>query len=350
VQSRSVWWIARHLCPALAGLLVLADCGAHSPPGPSPPSVETLSLTCPSNIQIENVMGATLPVTYSSPQSTGGLPPISITCAPASGADFALGASTVTCNGTDARTPPQSAACSFTVTLTPFVPVLGATKFLAFGDSITEGENGEDVPQVLFVDPLHSYPTLLAALLTARYTGQTPQVLNAGVGGETVAAGVMRIDRELDQTQPKPEVLLLLEGVNSLTGNFSGDSASVITGLRYDIQAAKSRGLKGVFLSTLIPENKDASGCPFRAHDWDEIPQMNGAIRGLAIEQGIPLVDSYAAFGGHPEYIDCDGLHPTPAGNQAIAQAFFTAIQAKLENAAPSTSAILPARIRRRER
>jgi lysophospholipase L1-like esterase len=247
----------------------------------------------------------------------------------------------VTCTATDARTPPQTATCSFSVTLVPFVPVLRATKFLAFGDSITAGENGED-PQVLFRDPDNAYPAQLRALLRARYTGQSITVDTSGVGTETASGGARRIGLVLDQF--RPEVVLLLEGINSLNGNFSADVVEVIQALREDILAAKSRGLTGVFLSTLIPENPNPGNpsgrhCVFRAHDIEEVGLMNNAIRGLAAEQGVVLVDSAAAFAGHlSEYIDCDGLHPTPAGNLAMAQAFFSAIQATLEAPAQTTT------------
>jgi lysophospholipase L1-like esterase len=40
-------------------------------------------------------------------------------------------------------------------------------------------------------------------------------------------------------------------------------------------------------------------------------------------------VDSYAAFIGHEaDYVNVDGLHLRPAGYQALADAFFAAIQA----------------------
>ena len=44
--------------------------------------------------------------------------------------------------------------------------------------------------------------------------------------------------------------------------------------------------------------------------------------------EGATLVDTYPTFIGHEaEYVDQDGLHLRPAGNQALAQSFFTGIK-----------------------
>lgn len=308
------------MCLAGAALALSTACGSN-PTGPAPPPVQNLSLSCPSDLRIENLTTASVAVTYSLPEATGGVPPIAIVCAPPTHSDFALGTTLVTCNGTDGS---RSATCSFSVTLVAAVPVLQATRFLAFGDSITAGENGED-PLPSFIDINNSYPYLLGLLLTNRYTNQTPVVLNAGVSRETALEGAARIDSVLDQV--RPDALMLLEGVNDLTGDGGGDVSRIVTGLTHDIAAARARGLAAVFVSTLIPQNPSG----FRAHNVDEVQPVNAAIRNLAVQQGVILADSFAAFDGHLDYLDSDGLHPRPIGNQAIAQQFFAAIQARLE-------------------
>ena len=273
-------------------------------------------------------------VTYSLPTASGGTPPIAISCSVASGASFSLGETTVVCTGTDGvHTPGQ---CPFKVTLVAVIPVLRLTQFLGFGDSISAGENGEDA-LVQFVDEYNSYEKQLERMLTMRYTSQTPQVILDGISREKASEGRNRIDHDLDAL--RPQVLLLLEGVNDLSGNLPVDRANIIEGLRYDIQAAKNRGIV-VFLSTLMPEDEKPGN---RAHNADEIEPVNAAIRGLAAEQNVTLVDTWAAFAGHAhagDYLDADGLHPTIAGNQATAEAFFAAIESTLEvpPASPASS------------
>ena len=75
------------------------------------------------------------------------------------------------------------------------------------------------VTQPSIIDVPNSYPTQLAAMLADRYKSQSPTVANAGVPRETAFDGANRIDGVIDRVHP--EVLLLLEGVNDLTGNLS---------------------------------------------------------------------------------------------------------------------------------
>jgi lysophospholipase L1-like esterase len=61
-------------------------------------------------------------------------------------------------------------------------------------------------------------------------------------------------------------------------------------------------------------------------------------VRYIAEREAITLVDVYEAFhGDNTTLIDVDGLHPTPAGYQAIADAFFKAIRQDLQESSPSS-------------
>ena len=92
------------------------------------------------------------------------------------------------------------------------------------------------------------------------------------------------------------------------------------------VQDAKGRGLK-VFLATLPPQNK-TSCCPRYGLAEDEVPAFNDGIRYIADREAITLVDVFEAFhGDNTTLIDFDGLHPTPAGYQVIADTFFKAIK-----------------------
>src|SRR5687767_5755338 len=62
----------------------------------------------------------------------------------------------------------------------PPPPVLGVTRILAFGDSMTEGTTSTPVTTMMFrLDPglSRSYPFKLQTLATARYNGQTIEIL-----------------------------------------------------------------------------------------------------------------------------------------------------------------------------
>jgi lysophospholipase L1-like esterase len=70
---------------------------------------------------------------------------------------------------------------------------------------------------------------------------------------------------------------------------------------------------------------------------------VNARLASLAVETGAVLVDIYAAFGDGAGLIGPDGLHPTEAGYQKIAETFYDAIVKTLEE--PTTMSAI---VRRR--
>ena len=312
----------RNLFLLLIGAVLATGCG-----GPTSPQTLGPILVCPANLTVQSLDGNASPVIYEPPALIAGEPPIKTTCNPASGSLFQFGPSTVTCNATDAAL--RTASCAFTVTVTAPAKI-ASTSFMAFGNSITEGKNGSGTPLA------KNYPEDLRVLLSTRYTSQAITVANKGVGGETAANGVSRLPLELSAV--RPQVLLLEEGVNDISG---GDPASInpmVDALRSMVREAKSRNVT-VFLATLTPVR--AGGTPPKGDSvLPLIPQVNTQIRVLAQAEQVTLVDLFQGFGGVPDpYIDIDGLHPNEAGYQKIAQIFFDAIRLKLEiapNMAPS--------------
>lgn len=317
-------------------LLFAAACGG--PNGPTPPP-EAPVAACPANMTIAGVPGGMQPVSYALPTVTGGTQPVSVTCSPASGTTFSVGATTVSCTATDASA--RASQCSFTVTMTPLL-VLSVTKFLAFGDSFTEGEDGRTaILGTGFIDPTGTYPFLLQSMLNNEYAGQEIVVLNRGHSGEPIDDGRQRLPRDL--AVYKPGALLVLDGYNDLLGSCEEarpqDVASskcattvndVVTGYRKMIQIAKSAGVAYVFASTLTPPGpfNPGPGIRNRRIALSAIVQTNTKLAPVVRAEGATLVDSYAAFIGHEaEYISDDGLHARRAGYQALAETFFAAIK-----------------------
>lgn len=305
----------------------LAACGGHSPPGPTPPVVDPITLTCPSDVRMEDVPGTSQNVTFNPPTAIGGAPPLTITCTPASGSSFSIGDTPVACSATDGV---RNGVCSFRVTLIARIPVISVTKFLAFGDSITLGENGVVLrdPEVLVVDTPNSYPVILNSLLEQRYITQSFSVTVSAVRSETAVEGASRISSALGSN---PNVLLLLEGVNDCVNGAPCNPGVIADALRNDIVQARGRGI-AAFVSTLLPI--DGTAPRGRTYQWPLISRVNDAIRPMVAAEGATLVDNWMAFQGHAtagDYLADDGLHPSPAGNRAIAQAFLDAIQAKFE-------------------
>jgi lysophospholipase L1-like esterase len=311
----------RRITPAgLLAAALTAACGGN-PSGPTPPPPAGPKLSCPVDQSVRTTAGSAS-VSYPMATATGGSAPVTIVCTPPSGSTFPAGKSTATCVGTDARQ--QTGTCTFSVTV-EVVPVLSATRFVAFGDSITEGKLSSGG---LAQNP---YPLVLMRQLAARYATQQITVLNEGRGGELTDAGVARLPSVL--ASDNPQVLLLLEGVNDLAFGDQSKINVVITNLRTMVQQARARSVQ-VFLGTLLPEipgGSNTGALPL-------IVPTNDQIRALAASQGATLVDVYQAFrGSETALIGSDGLHPNEMGYQTIAQTFFDVIRMRLE-APPNTT------------
>jgi lysophospholipase L1-like esterase len=239
-------------------------------------------------------------------------------------------------------------ACTFAATVRP-PPLLSATRFVAFGDSITygvlpscPGTNSvfslqDDLRLVIAsVDVAVSYPTKLQNLLRTRYPTQSPVVLNEGLPGEGVSGtpgGVTRLPGVL--SQDAPEILLLQEGVNDINFNNPALIPAVVSGLQTMIRQAKSLGVRQVLLGTLLPQREGAC----RGYAPGLIVPANDQIRAMALAEGAVLVDLYQSFLGMTDVLlGPDGLHPSEAGYEKMAQTFYDVIRQRLETASAAPS------------
>jgi lysophospholipase L1-like esterase len=215
----------------------------------------------------------------------------------------------------------------------PPAPTLKVTRILCFGDSLTEGNAASLLAGFSLTDPTTpgvpaSYPYKLQALITARYTAQTISVYNGGNAGER-ATGPDTFSRLDDlMHQLNPQVVILMEGDNDLDGGVSiSTTVGAIEGL---ISIAQARGAN-VLLSTL-PQQIPGE---LRADAPDLIVPYNAELARTALDNGATLVDIYPKIS--PDLIGPDGLHPTTAGNQALAGLYLGALEAKYE--VPATPA-----------
>lgn len=314
-----------------AALLLVAACG--SPDAPTPPGAAP-SLTCPANLSVPGVVGGPQAVSYALPTVSGGTQPVGITCAPGSGTTFSVGTTTVSCTANDASS--RTAQCTFTVTLAPAL-ILAATKFMAFGDSVTEGQNGRLTSRgERVVDVPNSYPTQLESMLNLEYSGQAITVVNRGYGGLPIDELRKKLPEDLRLIHP--DVVLLLGGYNDLLGSCKPKDAAtpqcatatndVASGVRKMIVSSREAAIKYIFVSTLTPSGPYLGiGTDRRIAD-SAIVTTNNKVIDVVRSEGVTLVDPYPVFLGHEaEYVDQDGLHLRPAGNQALATTFFTAIK-----------------------
>jgi lysophospholipase L1-like esterase len=298
------------------GTLIITGCG-----GPTSPQTLGPVLVCPSPLRVTSLDGNATPVAYEAPQIVAGEAPFRSSCAPPSGSNFLIGVSTVVCTVTDSVARTDS--CSFTVTVTAPTTIT-ATRFMAFGNSITEGKIADHTIIT------NNYPEVLRGLLAARYTSQPITVENKGLGGEYTSQGAIRLTAELDNV--RPQILLLEEGINDLSSGSQSSIGPMIENLRSMVREAQRRDV-GVFLATLTPVRAGSSG---GGAAFPLLTEANDRIRNLALSERATLVDLYLAFGGIAgTLIDTDGLHPNAQGYQRIAETFFDRIRATLEGPLP---------------
>jgi lysophospholipase L1-like esterase len=320
----------RALCAVSACALVLIGCGGSSS-APTPVTSDPPTLTCPAP-QVVSASEALTTVPYPAPTVSGGKAPVTVTCAPASGSSFPIGTTPVSCTATDAQQ--RKATCSLSVTISR-LPQVQKTSFVAFGDSITAGEDGTLSssrlgPRIILVG--REYPTVLGQRLAAAYPAQAASIRVTNRGRPTESAGDPATLTRFSQTLGEGyEVVLIMEGTNDLAARDSLVLPQTIANLRNMLSQAISRNVVP-YLATVPPMIRDRS----RTLGATTVPFLNPLIRQLASESGVTLVDVAASFGGDGPLDDsgllgADGLHPTEAGYQVIAGAFLGKLQATLE-------------------
>ena len=323
------------LC-SLVVVLVSSACSESVPTAPS--ALVTLegpgfssSLVC--STDIDRVLNMAQEVNVVFPlASIGGKEVAKSTCDPSSGSLFSIGTTTVTCSA--AAGPDMLDSCQFSVRVA--MRRLTVTKVVAFGDSITSGFVSRAAVMPTLAGPPVSYPAQLQDRIEERYPDQAFTIVNAGLGGENTMTGRDRLPGVLDTY--RPEVLLLLEGINEL--DYLG-ATKVASDLEKMVALGLSRGAD-VLLATLTPVGnvRERQRPGTRA----AVQELNAKIRQIAQNRNLgPVVDLFSVFKREPSLLGRDGLHPTAAGYQAISDAFLEAIVLRWEvTKGPAISLSLP--------
>ena len=213
-------------------------------------------------------------------------------------------------------TPPPSGTLDVPIVL-PLGPGASPGVFLAFGDSITNGQAG--------VGDGHGYTGGLERLLSAHFG--FAKVIDDGVDSSSSERGDARLDASL--AFGRPAFTLILSGTNDWSDPRCGQPPCfTISSLRSMIRRVKGAG-GFAFVGTLLmtnPEGDDFRASPQR-NRW--IAEQNEAIRQMAAEEGVVLVDLHAAFERSPlpwSELFADYIHPSAAGYDLMARTWFDAI------------------------
>jgi acyl-CoA thioesterase-1 len=176
-------------------------------------------------------------------------------------------------------------------------PVMGPERrILAFGDSLFAGYN---------VAREDSYPAKLEASLRAR--GINARVTNAGVSGDTTAAGLQRFTFTLDAQERPPELVVLELGGNDLLRGLSPEQTRA--NLSAMLDELKRRKIPVILMGMRAPPNLGA----------DYVAEFDSLYPELAREYDVALVPFFLeAIYDKPEYIQPDRIHPTERGIEEL--------------------------------
>lgn len=219
---------------------------------------------------------------------------------------------------------PGTAAVAVPLTL----PIGGnrPNTYLAFGDSITDGDGSSDDD---------GYRGRLERRLVQYFGRATVQ--KDGDGGTDSRDGAARISRVLRGA--RPAYVLILYGTNDWNQDeCNSDIARCFTAssIQSMIQAAKALGSLPI-VSTIIPVNADFDARS-PADRNIRVQQQNAAIRGVCRAEGVPMAESYDAFmraaAGNLRPLFADHVHPSDRGHDLIAQSFLEAITRSQASAA----------------
>ncbi len=183
-------------------------------------------------------------------------------------------------------------------TETPTAPVANVSgpeiNVLAFGDSLFAGYG--------LADPgTQSYPSKLEAALRAG--GRNVKIANAGVSGDTTAAGLQRLAFTLDSLPEKPDLVILELGGNDLLRGLPPEQTRA--NLAAMLEQLEKREIPVVLFGLKAPPNYGA--------DWQR--QFDGIYPALAKEYGAELVPfvTETVF-TDPAMLQADRIHPTAQG------------------------------------
>ena len=198
-------------------------------------------------------------------------------------------------------------------------------RIVAFGDSITNGMSPAGMKETdTFRD--------IARRELSEKIGAKVEVVNAGINGDIVTLAIERLKR--DVLDRKPDIVTIMFGGNEAgfyrpetngfadTPRVSRDEFKAALNKIVDrIQAARIT----VVLMTCPPMTERYWGMklePYQKHGINFlVKDYAQAMRDVAEEKRVELIDVYRAFQQKPKTLDYfpDGLHPDARGHRVIA-------------------------------
>ncbi len=217
------------------------------------------------------------------------------------------------CGGETPAADPQRSGNGDITTSNPSVsapvPVEGPERrLIAFGDSLFAGYN---------VAPEDSYPAKLQDAL--RESGINAFVVNAGISGDTSAAGRQRLAFTLDAQEEKPDLFILELGGNDLLRGLSPDETRANFVAMLD--ELKAREIPVLIMGMRAPPN----------YGPEYQQAFDGLYGDLAREYGAAYIPFWLEeIYQEPELFQSDRIHPTEEGIERLVAATVERVSAAL--------------------
>jgi lysophospholipase L1-like esterase len=186
-------------------------------------------------------------------------------------------------------------------------PADAEQRTIGLGDSITVGRHSE----MLHVGANNSYFDVLAC------DPDSPVAFagNAGIGHNTTSMMLARL--QSDVLDHAPDQVLVLGGTNDVLLGQEGETIANLEQIRVELDTAGVESLFGL----VPPLDVDPAGAS----------ALNEEIRAWAAVRDVELVDYWTPLAGPDgrfrEGLTADGIHPSPTGARAMADAAEAALR-----------------------
>ncbi|MFP3514850.1 arylesterase [Pseudomonas sp. SIMBA_077] len=162
---------------------------------------------------------------------------------------------------------------------------------------------GDSISAALGLDTRLGWASLLQQRLKEQ--GYDDQVVNASISGDTSAGGLARLPALL--AEHKPQVVIVELGAND--GLRGQPPAQLKQNLAEMIDDSQKAGAKVLLLGMLLPPN-------YGPRYTEAFAKVYGDLES---EKKVALVPFFLeGVGGHPEFIQADGLHPNTAAQPIL--------------------------------
>jgi lysophospholipase L1-like esterase len=168
-----------------------------------------------------------------------------------------------------------------------------------------------------------AYPHFLQRIFVR--SGIRARVLNFGRSGFTSGEYRAFLERNLERlSRERPDAVLLQLGTNDVRVDgdrtSTGDFVENMRAITASFRAFRSRsGRPSILLLATIPPVPAGTPLPFSSESVRRVDEdINPAVRRLAADEGLGLVDNHALFVSRPELLP--GVHPSREGYEALAE------------------------------